>query len=239
MNYDIVESSIRSFAMRLNAEAVGKILNRRCFWLAGGALSPEEPNDYDIFPIGNDEKFNFHEIHRTCDELNYKVLSDTKNAITVLVGNQKIQFCNYVFENAKTMLRHFDFAHCQIAVRFVEDTDYGWIVDDICYTQEWKDAKMANSTFYTGISDYPLSSLVRAGKFLAQGKFATRGQYKETVIKILRRVIERGFKNYDDFYDQLSSISEGLPECLDGKALYSILGNEFKNLGSSDMPFEE
>ena len=227
LSFDIIKQCVRQYAARLDAAKVGEVLNTYVFYLAGGSLSRGTPNDFDIFSVGSTGKFNLDRIKLTCKEKGYGVVSHTQNALTVMIGECKVQFCNYYFATVNELVRNFDFAHCQICAEFTHNDQGTWYVDDIYYTDEWKLAKMAETTFYTG-SDFPLSSLVRAGKFLAQGKYASRGQYKKDVVKIVKDVVSRGFKNRDDYIRQLESISENLFQVEGAEELCYLLMKEQK-----------
>ena len=60
-------------------------------------------------------------------------------------------------------------------------------------------------------SQYPLASLIRLNKYVKQGAFGGKA-YIPSALNILMVVIERGFKSYDDYKDQLDAVDLGLVE---------------------------
>jgi len=173
------------------------------FYLAGNCLNRSEPKDLDLFPTYKSQPFNID---------NKYVVLNTKNAITAKYDNKIIQFCHYYHESLKKLVTSFDFAHVQIGaeVKIVHNTIQ---VKEIYYTKAYEDSKLREGSFYTG-SEYPLSSLVRLVKYQNRNYFAGRSYIGE-IIKILANIVQRGFKDYDDFKDQLDAVDLGMvPEDL-------------------------
>ena len=70
-------------------------------------------------------------------------------------------------------------------------------------------------------SKYPLSSMLRAGKYYKRG-LMTRNQYMHCVVRALAATIKRGFIDIPDFKDQLDAIDLQLVE-EDALELYELL----------------
>jgi hypothetical protein len=186
------------------------------FYVAGNSLNKQSPNDIDIFPV--DAFFTAEQASNLG-----VVVSETKNATTVKVNlntalhhhtvdgineidvsgkTVTVQLCNYKHENLEKLVNSFDFSHIQIGA-LVDDYDI-----KIYCTEAYKDAKMCQTTEYVG-SEYPLSSLIRAFKYAKRGDFAGNSHIF-SVFKLLNDIIGRGFKDFDDFKDQLDAVDLGL-----------------------------
>lgn len=188
------------------------------FYVAGNSLNKLAPNDIDVFPVhGSFTKWQAEKLGT--------IVSETRNAITVKVNVENtlhhqngedqneikvsgkvvtIQLCNYNHENLEKLVKSFDFSHIRIGA----EIDTTGSVSQIYYAQDYIDSKICQSTEYIG-SEYPLSSLIRAFKYAKRGDFAGNSHIF-SVFKVLTDIIHRGFKNYDDFKDQLDAIDLGL-----------------------------
>lgn len=185
------------------------LLDNHSFIVAGNSLNRDKPNDFDIYP--DEDEFDFDFIRESCESLKGRchVICETKNSMTVSADGNILQFCKYKKDSLKELVESFDFAHCQIGVHFsAQETDtFGVdnpVCDDACWTDDWLKAKAIESTFYTG-SEYPLSSLIRLVKYQNRGMFSGNS-YKYEMLKILNDIISRGYKDYDDFKDQMDSV---------------------------------
>lgn len=186
------------------------------YYVGGNSLNRNPPNDIDVFPIGG--KFS----KETAEKLG-KVVSDTKNAITVKVNLDKtlhhqtvdgtndievegktitVQLCNYQHDSLESLVNSFDFSHIQIGAKVTPSQI------DIYYTDKYEEAKLCQSTEYFG-SEYPISSLIRAFKYAKRGDFAG-DSHIFSVLKILADISGRGFEDYEDFKDQLDAVDLGL-----------------------------
>lgn len=178
-----------------------------CFgcYIAGNSLNRETPNDYDLFQIGDEEI-------KTGD---LKVLFSSKNARTVSGNGNTIQICHYMKKNLKELVKSFDFSHIQVGAALMRDLDGKMKVEKIYYTEDYIQAKLSESSEFTG-SDYPLSSLIRLFKYVKRGNFSGKSYMWET-LNILEAIVTRGFDGYADFKDQLDAVDLGLlPEELSG-----------------------
>jgi len=198
------------------------------FYIAGNSLNRGNPNDIDLFPSDGNPFSVSNEIWTEDGQTkSIKILSKTKNAITTNIhvdGNSYIvQFCNYIHPSLEDLVNSFDFSHVQVGahVNGLHDTDY-----KIYFTDDYVKSKLIESTEYTK-SEYPLSSLLRTFKYHKRNDFSGKS-YFMSVFKILNDIIDRGFRDYHDFKDQLDAIDLGLlPEDfkeLDMKILVELFG---------------
>jgi hypothetical protein len=215
--------------IRTRALKVGRVVQRLFlpstqlrFIVAGGALG-RKVNDIDCFPID----YHWDSIQRS--PIYTTPLLKSKNAMTFNVEGMLVQLCNYQKPSMKDLIDSFDFAHCQIgAMLCIESGDpesrLSYVTEYV--SDNYMQACAAQSTWFTG-SEYPLSSLVRAGKYY-KADVMPRGAYIRDVLNILNAVMERGVDSYDDFKDQLDAVDLGL------------LPKDFEDLSrSSLMPLYE
>jgi hypothetical protein len=178
------------------------------FYLAGGCLANKTINDVDVFPLNGITFLND----------NVKIISKTANAITFATKPWPLQTCRYgVGKSLKQLVDSFDYSHIQVGV-YVKDK----VVADSYYTDEYILSKVSGRTRFLG-SEYPLSSLIRAGKYYNQG-IMNRHEYIRSVLHSLGATVKRGFKDYNDFKDQLDAVDLGLlPEEMDEVAKTELM----------------
>lgn len=179
------------------------------YYIAGGCFQ-KQINDYDLFPTHKNDFDN------VVDKLHNHIVFISKNSITVKYKDLTVQFCSYYHDSLKNLVESFDYAHCQIGAKincYVQ-------VSEIYYSQNYLDWKLTDDDFYVG-TEYPLSSLIRSFKYKEN---FLKNNYKKEVIKILIDIIKRGFKDYNDFKNQLDAIDlayvEESNECLE---LFNLL----------------
>lgn len=201
------------------------------YFVAGNSCNAAAPHDFDIYP-NSEHTFNFLEIKSRIESVGGYVVIETRNALTVNINGKVIQFCNYRKPNLKALLESFDFVHIQIGVaveiewrpgNFEDDPggyDYSTI-KDVEYTDDWIQSHMLETTWYTG-SDYPLSSLLRTTKYFQRGCYAKKHEYKKDILNILNDIISRGYKDYQDYKDQLAAIDLLLLEPEEKKAAWDL-----------------
>lgn len=171
---------------------VKKVLNDNNAILAGSAMIPmHEVNDVDVF---------FYNSRDYCNAVaalkqGYKYF-ETNNCVTINTSYRKVQLCKYIYPTMKQLIESFDFAHVQIA--------YDIFTQDVAYTEQAKESFISRTTTFTG-SEYPLSSLIRLNKYYERGRIQGRGLIGE-VLLIFKAILERGFKDYEDFKDQLNAV---------------------------------
>lgn len=171
------------------------------FYIAGNCLNKDTPRDIDLFPRRQNQ-FDY-----ITDKYSNYIVFKTKNAITLRYKDRGIiQFCHYHHNSLEDLVNSFDFAHVQIGAHIVNDGRIN--VKEVYHTFDYSEAKMAESTFFTG-SKYPLSSLIRLFKYYGRHQLPGKSYIAEA-LKILKTVIQRGFIDYDDFKDQLDSVDLGL-----------------------------
>lgn len=205
-----IRQTVLHRAVRLDYARVRALLGAG-FVLAGGSLCSGEVHDYDVYPEDGG-KFDLGRIASAIGECEH-ILARTRNALTVRLANgQVVQFCAYSQPSLRALVESFDYAHVQVGVRFRgDDAGRQPTVDDVFYTPQFVAANATGRTKYVG-SEYPLASAVRALKYHSRKKM-DRGTAARSVIKAFADVIRRGFKDYEDFKDQLDAIDLGLPYC--------------------------
>src|SRR5690606_26548811 len=122
------------------------------FWVCGSALYDNSSRDVDLFTPS-----------RWPDDVgaSEKIVFQTRNATTIKVGDTLYQFCNYSKDDLPSLLESFDYAHTQIGCD-VEVGDKHFRVYDVYWTREYETSLVAGTSWFLG-SEYPLSSLLRAG----------------------------------------------------------------------------
>jgi hypothetical protein len=209
MSYEKLDKIITSRARHVCA-SMQDVDARDChvdtkYWIAGGCLTGTV-NDIDIFPAGTSlEDSPFSKL---------PLLSQTKNAGT-FKHNPTIQFCKYRKPSLIELVNSFDFAHIQVGavVRITKayaDAEHPawWTVDSVYYTDDFVEANAGRTTWFTG-SEYPLSSLIRLGKYYKR-EIMPKTAYMCAVIDCMAAITKRGFKDYADFKDQLDAVDLGL-----------------------------
>lgn len=184
------------------------------FYMAGGCLASKNIHDIDIFPVINGDEIEI----RNCN-----VITSSPNATTYDTNPWPVQVCKYWHPDLKTLVDSFDFVHIQIGVRVAKIPHSNiYQIEEIYLTDNFIVANATGSTWFAG-SEYPLSSLIRAQKYQKYG-IMSRGEYIRAVIDTLVAVIERGFKDYADFKNQLDAVDLGLlPEELEEVERGSLL----------------
>lgn len=218
-----IESALRDRVARHLPLLQRHLPGPRKLYIAGGCLT-HEVNDIDVFPV-DDTSF------EGWNGFGGKTF-ESKNAKTFQWGGQVVQLCKYQRDSLESLVESFDFAHIK-AGAFIswERSPEGLPLNEVVnlyISQDFVTANCLRSTWYTG-SNYPLSSLLRANKYKARGLMNQR-QYVENAVAILANIVNRGFRDYDDFKDQLDAIdlSVKLDE-MDG-ATYNHLINIYRGL---------
>lgn len=177
----------------------------RCV-IAGGCLNANMVRDVDLFPL--DE----------IPEPGARVLAKSKNASTYAAEPWPIQVCKYREPSVEDLIESFDFAHVQVGaeLRLGKETE----VVRVCFTAAFIEAAAAQTSWFTG-SRYPLSSLIRAGKYYPERM--PRAAYIRAVIGALIATVERRFSSWDDFKDQIDAVDLGL------------LNDEQREVGAADL----
>ena len=224
--------------------------------IAGNSLNSRNPNDIDIFPnlegsLGSSCQL----IDIIKEKFSDNCVSNTKNAITIKYKEYTLQFCNYSKPTLKELVESFDFAHIQIGASFIiENSDYNLDsmlvsrvirLDDtiadtgsldtgeienikLYYTEDYVNAKLSKDSWFIG-SEYPLSSLLRLNKYDSRGDISKSRQVMSS-LKILERIVDRGFDSYEDFKDQIDAVDLGLLESDFDDANKRILVNLYNKL---------
>lgn len=209
------------FRINCNREAFAKLeLNE--FYVAGGALLPAEPNDFDLFPVKEndfDRLFKYGNVKRgdttrgCIPQITTRVW-ETSNAVTYNIDGVKIQLCKFWNESLIDTVERFDFTHCKLGAKF--ERIKGRLTPmfqpvDVYVSEDFIRYKILGYSEYTGVheKDYPLSSLLRVFKYIKRGYI--RSSY-DVIFKILEGILERGYKSEEDFKSQLDGIDVGIEE---------------------------
>ncbi len=200
------------------------------YYIAGNSLNKDKPNDFDVYP--SCESFDFKAIKKRLKSFDGAyVTCETRNALTVNISGSIVQFCNYKKNTIQQLIESFDFAHIQVgAVIHIcwepgDPEDGGGYsnsyVQSVWVTEDYESAHIIGTTWYTG-SDYPLSSLIRCIKYAQRNTYANRFEYKADILMILSDIINRGYKDYADFKDQLAAVDLLLLEEQECKAAFRL-----------------
>lgn len=162
--------------------------------LAGGALL-REFSDLDFYPT--------EEHKEPFDALVKSQVRITKNSASLVVDGTLVQLCRYFKAKPEQLIASFDYTHCQIAalIRFVDE---GGMTVDIHKTAGFTAAMESETTAFTG-SEYPLASMARLFK-VAQKRNLSRVDTAGTMVRVMCAILERGYKDWDDFKDQLDAV---------------------------------
>ena len=197
MNKTSLERILSSRAKRCIDLSNG-ILKTGNYYIAGSCIASNEIRDIDIFPV-EFQPFNIPSENR---------VAVTKNAVTIK-NDPPLQFCSYRKKSLKELIQSFDFSHIQ-AGAYIRDGE----VIGVWFTEEFLYSKAGGNSSFLG-SDYPLSSLVRLPKYFKRDELSHSALIVAT-LKILHDIVDRGFKGYDDFKDQLDAVDLGMvPEEID------------------------
>ncbi len=204
--------------VHVNRRAFAK-LGLKSFYIAGGALMPPEPNDYDLFPVGKDDfdkLFKTRPHPYTGDPITStgEPIWETPNAFTISSEGIKIQLCKFWNKSLMKTVERFDFTHCKIGAKIIRVDLKGtklFQVDDVYISDDFVRYRILGYSEYCGIheKDFPLSSLLRVFKYIKKGYI--RSSY-DVIFKILEAFLERGYKDEDDFKKQLEGIDVGVEE---------------------------
>jgi len=165
--------------------------NLNCY-IAGGCFG-SEIKDIDLFPVTKDSKI----------LVSAPIANRSMNATTYATKPWSVQVCNYYHSSLHDLLCSFDFAHCQVGCQ-VRD---GKVVKD-CWTDQFVTSRIHGYSWFTD-SEYPFSSLIRAGKYYKQG-ILNRRSYIQCIFSIMPAILDRGFHDYEDFKDQMDAVDLGL-----------------------------
>lgn len=171
---------------------IKRVLNDNKAIIAGSAMIPmHEVNDIDVF------FYNSRDYDKTVNAVKqvYKYF-ETPNCVTINTSYRKVQLCKYIYPTMEQLVESFDFAHVQVA--------YDIFTQEVAYTEQAKESFISRTTTFTG-SEYPLSSLIRLNKYYERGRIKGRGLIGEALL-IFKAILERGFKDYEDFKDQLNAV---------------------------------
>lgn len=212
MNKNSLKQVLISRAKRC-IELSNGILEKGTYYIAGSAIASSKIRDIDVFPV----KFQPFDI-----PVEGRIVT-TKNAVTIK-NKPPIQFCSYKKNTLRELIKSFDFSHIQAGAHI-----QGGEVMGVDYTEEFLYSKASGNSSFVG-SEYPLSSLVRLPKYYKRGELS-RSALIGSTLTILHHIVERGFKDYEDFKDQLDAVDLGMiPEELDELSEKMNLLNELFRL---------
>lgn len=205
-------------------------LNLKEVIIAGNSLNEAEPHDVDLYPV-EENGFDWDKLIEIGENVYsndvFKVLTRTKNALTIKYFDTVYQFCSYWKGSLEKLVSSFDFAHVQVGALirvscnvegdpdekdFKQDfeSENYYLIKQVYWTEEHMKSLCIGNTFYVN-SEFPINSLIRLSKYVKYGDFKNR-TYIVSILKILTEIIDRGFKDYDDFKNQLDAVDLGLLE---------------------------
>jgi hypothetical protein len=121
-------------------------------------------------------------------------------------------------DRIRRFVNTFDFAHCQVGALVCGSLTGGLVVSCVAWTPAFVDAQAARTTWYTSPQrhrQYPLASLLRASKYYKRD-LLPYPKLIAAMFKTITELVTAGFKDYEDFKDQLDAVDLGLtPEELD------------------------
>lgn len=194
---------IKRLAHRINLDRLADICEVDII-VAGGALLADKPHDYDVYAASCHSPLDFARLQDKLEAMGgWRRICSTKNAMTVEgPDGNTYQFCTYAKDDPDSLIRSFDFAHCQVGVVVKASAKHQ---KEAHFTEEFIRAMALEQTFFTG-SDYPLASLARLVKYAQRGWYGKGRGYLPDILAILRDIVRRGYHDYDDFKDQLDAI---------------------------------
>ena len=217
-------------AYRLDYKTVYSLTGEDPFIRAGGAVCGDNVSDFDLYAVKGHE-FDLDAIELKAEGLDVKTLARTRNALTVELPNrQVVQFCRYCRPSLKELVKSFDFTHIQAGITF-PGYGNGPSPGDAYCTEGFITAALTGNTEYTA-SEYPFSSIVRAGKYLSRGRLTRVGAAK-AVARALADFLRRGFRDYADFKDQLDAIDLSMEACKEAAELYAAADSR-KLIGAAE-----
>jgi len=173
--------------------------------IAGGSLRAETPNDFDVYAASSDHPFYMDALASELKTDNWEYVTRTANALTMKDPDGRIfQFCTYAKKTPQALVASFDFAHCQVGLVVRESKDGRGIEPEAVYTPDFAKAMALQTTWFTG-SEYPVASLCRLTKYAKRGLLSGRAA-THAVVDILTAILERGFRDYDDFKNQMDAV---------------------------------
>lgn len=161
----------------------------RKFWLAGSSLRPnEEIHDFDIYPTSN----NKIRLTKPPDK-------KTKNALTYIVNNKKVQICNYSAESLGELVEDFDFAHVKLGAEFSSTThkseenpliDFDilvWEITEIYISRDFRRCENEGNFYCPETRSDPIDSLFRSYKYYKRGLLKPRDVIVPIILEWAKR----------------------------------------------------
>lgn len=204
----IIKKTITERAVRcLNLLPLSLLQDEITFYIGGGCLVMDKPNDYDIFVQDPEE------VYQTHFNVGYELVYKSKNALTIKKGKYIIQLCNYWKPTLKELVDSFDFAHIQVGVtigNFDENYSYYETSEDrvinVYYTKAYVESLLTGRTRIANTRlEYPMSTVLRTQKYFERGLMSKKN-YICQMVYAMSQVCLRGIKNYEDFKDQLEAV---------------------------------
>jgi len=212
---DKLEESIKSKAYWVLSRMKDMTVGEYDFIIAGGCLTGKV-NDVDIFPVcAGDFEALAKDFERTGE-----VVGKTKNAVTYTASPWPVQVCSYCRSTLGELVESFDYSHIKAGV-LVEHDGFRNSIKEVYVSNDLVESRLTQTVRFTG-SEYPLSSLIRVGKYYKRGAIG-KGDYIGSVLGCVTAIVDRGFRGYDDFKDQLDAVDLGLlPEEMQGLCTHEI-----------------
>lgn len=207
---ELISNSIRERAAKvIPAWSIAFLLDNDPFIVAGGCFTGGDVNDIDIYPV-KCEKFSRKDIEDKLESICAECVYESKNALSIkLKDGTKLQFCDYYKKDVFELIDSFDFWHTQCGIQYEPawNADGGFAdpdIEEIAYSDDWLKFKLTGETHYTS-SEFPMSSMIRLGKYIKRDMFHGRS-YIPDVFNIVKDIVKRGYRDYNDFKQQLQAV---------------------------------
>lgn len=134
------------------------------FIIAGSSVRPnEEVNDWDLFPIYEDQfKDNSFEAELRKEYEHYV----TENAHSYIINGEKIQLCHNYNGSLKKLVDEFDFTHVKLGCKVRRnDKNNRYEVYEIYLSDDYLKSQITGESEYCHGRTHPMESLIRAFKY--------------------------------------------------------------------------
>ena len=198
---------LRRIFSRIDVALVREICSVPEIAIAGGSLLDAEPHDFDVYAATDTGNLNLGLIQSVAGRKGWTYVTMTRNALTMKdPQGRTYQFCTFCRKDPQELIEAFDFAHCQVCVSNFGAEGNSWRA---YYTDNFLQAMASQRTFFVS-SPYPMGALCRVVKYAKYGYYGQNGRaWVRDVFKILDAFVQRGFRDYDDFKDQVDAVDLG------------------------------
>ena len=158
---EIINSSIKHrLENRLKSIGLIELMNVyevKEIYLGGNSLNVDKPNDYDLY-LKEEDSLRLYNISNIIENkllsAGYKILTKSKNAITLFKNDICYQICKYSKKSLKELIDSFDFSYCQVGAR-IYNYSGELSIKEIYYTDHYVEYLLTKNTKFIN-SEYPL-----------------------------------------------------------------------------------